>query len=148
MKIILLEDVKALGKKGDVKDVAEGYANNFLFRRGLALPANKGNLNMLENEQRKKEIKEEKLLTEAKAAAAKLSGKAIIINSKCGEGGRLFGSITNGDIADALAKEGYNVDRRKIELKENIKALGNYPVIIKLHGQVQAEISLEVKADK
>lgn len=148
MKVILLQDVKALGKKGDIKEVADGYGNNFLLPKGLALPANKSNLNMLANEQRKKELREEKLLEEAQKAAARLEGTALEILTKSGEGGRLFGSITNGDIAEALAQKGIEVDRRKIELEENIKALGSYQVLIRLHANVQAKIALEVKAEK
>lgn len=148
MKVILLQDVKALGKKGEIKEVAEGYGNNYLLPKGLALPANKSNLNMLENEERKKSLREKSFLDDAQKAAAQLEGQIIEISAKCGEGGRLFGSITNNDIAEALAAKGFDVDKRKIETEESIKSLGSYSVTIKLHSQVQAKISLAVKESK
>lgn len=148
MKVILLQDVKALGKKGEVKEVANGYGQNFLLPRGLALPATKENMNMLEHKQKQMEMKEEKELAKAEEAAKKLEDQTLEMLVKSGEGGRLFGSITNGDIAQALADKGFEVDKRKIELEEGIKAVGSYRVLIKLHSQVQAWINLEVKAEK
>ncbi len=146
MKVILLQDVKALGKKGAVKEVAEGYAHNFLIPKGLVMEATKGNMNMLANENHKREMHEAKLLQEAQAMAAQLKDKVLVMPSKCGEGGRLFGSITNGDVAQALGQQNFHIDKRKIELKETVKAVGRYPVTLRLHPQVQVEVIIDVQA--
>jgi len=148
MKVIFLADVKSKAKKGDVKEVAEGYANNFLFPKGLAMPATANNMAMLENEKRKQAQKAADELAEAKKLAEALVGTGVTVVAKCGDGGRLFGSITNGDVAAALAESGINVDKRKIELSEPIKNLGSYEALLKLHAQVQAKIKLEVVAAK
>lgn len=146
MKVILLQDVKALGKKGEAKEVAEGYANNFLLPRGLAIPATKGNLNMLENELKRKQDKEATALEEAREQAARLEGLTVTVKVKAGESGRLFGSVTNSDIAEALRGRGIELDKRRIELAESIKHTGNFEAIIKLHAKVQASIAVEVEA--
>lgn len=147
MKVILLADVKALGKKGEIKEVAEGYARNFLMPRKLAVIANKENMVMLENEHKKQELKEEKMFSEAKALAEKLHEKALLMPVKTGSAGRLFGSVTNSDVADLLNKQGINVDKRKVEIIEPIKTVGDYKVILKLHAKVQAEFMLQVRSD-
>ena len=146
MKVIFLEDVKAKGKKGDVKEVAEGYANNFLIPRGLAIPATSNNMNMLANEKRKREQQEAQNLADAKALAEKLAGAGVVLRANCGESGRLFGSITNADVAAGLSEQGIHIDKRKVELAEPIKALGEYEVLLRLHAEVQAKVKLEVKA--
>lgn len=146
MKVILLQDIKSLGKKGDVKEVAEGYAHNYLMPKGLVAEANKTNMNMLAHEKEMKATKEARQLAQAQDLAAKLEGSVLSIEAKCGEGGRLFGSVTNGDIAAALAKDGVNIDKRKIEIAEPIKLVGQYEIILHLHGKAKCKIMLDVKA--
>ncbi|HZK24515.1 MAG TPA: 50S ribosomal protein L9 [Oscillospiraceae bacterium] len=146
MKVILAQDVKALGKKGDVKEVAEGYARNYLFPRGLAVEATGGQLKELQQQQQRTAEKQAKVLAEAERKAAKISGMQIEISMRVGENGRLFGSVTSGDLAVALQKKGVKVDKRKIELSEPIKNLGSYPLRIKLHSEVDASLTVKVVA--
>ncbi|ACL22925.1 LSU ribosomal protein L9P [Desulfitobacterium sp. LBE] len=147
MKVILKADVKALGKKGQVYEVSDGYARNFLFPKGLAVEATSGNLNDLASKKANEEKKKEQEKQEAQTLAAKLSSLSIEIHTKSGEGGRLFGSVTNKEIAEALkASHGINLDRRKLELKEPIKALGTFNVQAKLHPEVTAQFQVHVKA--
>lgn len=147
MKVILKADVKSLGKKGQVCEVSDGYARNFLFPKGLALEATSGNLSDLASKKANEEKKKEKEKQEAQALAAKLSSLTVEIITKSGEGGRLFGSVTNKEIAESLkTKYGIEVDRRKLELKEPIKALGTFNVHAKLHPEVNAQFQVQVKA--
>ncbi len=147
MKVILKADVKALGKKGQVYEVSDGYARNFLFPKGLAVEATSGNLNDLASKKANEEKKKEQEKQEAQTLAAKLSSLSVEIHTKSGEGGRLFGSVTNKEIAEALkASHGINLDRRKLELKEPIKALGTFNVQAKLHPEVTAQFQVHVKA--
>lgn len=147
MKVILKADVKALGKKGHVVDVSDGYARNFLFPKGLAIEATAGNLNDLASKKANEERKKEKEKQDAQALAAKLSSISVEVLVKTGEGGRLFGSITNKEIAEALKKAyGIELDKRKLELKEPIKALGTFTVHAKLHPEVSAQLQVHVKA--
>lgn len=146
MKVIFLKDVKGKGKKGEVKNVADGYAQNFLLKQGLAVEANSSNVSSL-NAQKKKE---EKLAAEELADAKKL--KEVIeqltveLSAKSGEGGRLFGSITSKQIADGLQKvHGIKIDKRKIELDDAIRALGYTKVPVKLHTEVTATLNVHVK---
>lgn len=144
MKVILLQDVKSLGKRGDIKEVADGYARNFLFTKGLAQPASQGNINIRDNEIKKKMSKEALLIDAADHAAKKLDGKTFDIYAKAGEAGKLFGSVTSADIAEVLAKQGVNIDKRKIEIPEQIKTLGKFEVILKLYTNISAKIFVEV----
>ena len=144
MKVILLKDVKALGKKGDVKEVADGYARNFLFAKELAVEANAGNINMRNHEVKLQQEREAKMLAEAQKYAGELNGKVVKLYAKCGDAGRLFGSATGGDVAEALAAIGYKIDKKKIELPEPMKALGRYTAILKLYPKVQAKVTVEV----
>ncbi|HHY28388.1 MAG TPA: 50S ribosomal protein L9 [Desulfitobacterium dehalogenans] len=147
MKVILKADVKGLGKKGQVCEASDGYARNFLFPKGLAVEATSGNLNDLASKKANEEKKKEKEKQEAQALATKLSSLSVEIITKSGEGGKLFGSVTNKEIAEALkAKHGIDVDRRKLELKEPIKALGTFNVHAKLHPEVTAQFQVHVKA--
>ncbi|SHN69456.1 50S ribosomal protein L9 [Desulfitobacterium chlororespirans] len=147
MKVILKTDVKALGKKGQVCEVSDGYARNFLFPKGLAVEATSGNLNDLASKKANEEKKKEQEKQEAQTLAAKLSSLSVEIHTKSGEGGRLFGSVTNKEIAEALkTSHGINLDRRKLELKEPIKALGTFNVQAKLHPEVTAQFQVHVKA--
>jgi large subunit ribosomal protein L9 len=145
MKIILLQDVKGTGKKGEILNVAEGFARNYLLPRGLAIEATEKNLKELERQKALEAKKKAEELKNARELAEKLSKVSLTLAVKTGEGGRLFGSINTKDIGDALEKKhGLVVDRRKIELKGAIKSLGTYPVTIKLHPEVAATIQVQV----
>ncbi|MFI5358708.1 MAG: 50S ribosomal protein L9 [Halanaerobiales bacterium] len=144
MKVILKEDVKNLGSKGDIVNVSDGYARNYLFPRGLAEEASKGNIQQLKERQKamQKKMQEEKAA--AKEMASRMEKEKFVIAVKAGEQGRLFGSVTTKDIADAVAKAGYEIDRRKIQLEENIKSLGVHKVKVKLYEDVTADIKIQV----
>lgn len=147
MKVILTQDVKSQGKKGDVINVSDGYANNFLIKKGLAIPATNENMNILKQKNASEEHKRQVELDNAKELKAFLDGKEVVIITKTGEGGKLFGSITSMDIADAVKKNlDTEIDKRKILLKENIKTAGIYEVEIKLHKDVSAKIKVNIKA--
>ena len=145
MKVILLEDVKKLGKKGDLVDVSDGYARNFLFPRNLAKEATEGSLKQLKQVKDAIAKKKQKELEQAKELAKVLSNTTVTLKVKAGEQGKLFGSVTSKDISEALKKQ-YNieVDRRKIELQEPIKSLGSYKVDIKLAPEVDAKLSVKI----
>ena len=137
MKVILLDDVKSVGKKGQAINVAEGYARNFLFPRKLAIEANAANMKELERQQHMKEEKMASELVQAKEMAATLETLEIIVPAKTGGGQKLFGAVTNKDIGDVLEQTyGIILDRRKIEIKGNINTLGEHEVLIRLHGEV------------
>jgi large subunit ribosomal protein L9 len=147
MKVILLSDVKALGKKGDVVDVAEGYGRNFLVPRGLASEASKGALAVAADQRRAHERREAQRLEEAKELATKIEQTPIAVKAKAGGNGKLFGAITSGDVAAAIHNTlAVAVDKHKIEIKSQIKALGSYPVEIKLHKGVVAKTMINVVA--
>ena len=134
MKVILLEDVKNVGKKGQIINAKDGYAINFLFPKNLAIEATDVNLKNLENAKKRKEDKEKKIFEEAKVLEEQLMQKTIVIKTKTGENGKLFGSITTKEIADILEKEhGISIDKKKYDLEEPIKSVGEYYVKIKLH---------------
>lgn len=145
MKVILLEDVKNVGKKGEVVNAKDGYARNFLFPRNLAIEAIPSNLKKLENEKRIQAEKEKELFDEAKKLEDELAKITIVLKSKVGENGKLFGSITNKEIAENLESEkGISIDKRKFELKEAIKSVGEYSVKVKLHPKVVADLKVIV----
>lgn len=145
MKIILIQDVKSLGKKGDVVQVAEGYGNNFLLPKGLGVEASKANLNNIANENAKMENKKKKELERAQDLGKKLEGAEIKISAKSGEGGKLFGSVTNKEISEQIQQQfNVEIDRRKMEIKEVIKSVGIYDGIVKLHPEVQVKIKINV----
>lgn len=146
MKVIFLKDVKGKGKKGEVKEVADGYAHNYLIKNGLAEEATKGNISALKAQQKKAEKVAEQQLEEAKQLKEQLETLTLEIFTKAGDGGRLFGSITNKQIADALKKKDFKIDKRKIELAEPIRALGVTAVPVKLHHEVTATLNVHVKA--
>ncbi len=145
MKVIFIKDVKGQGKKGQVKEVSEGYASNFLLPRGLVRPATEGNVKTLENqaaaEQRRKDNEKE----EAQQLGKKLDELTLTMTAKSGEGGRLFGAITSKQIAETLAStKGITIDKRKIELGEPIRHIGVFQVSVKLHTEVKATLKVEV----
>src|ERR1700678_2974151 len=147
MKVILLSDVKALGKKGDVVDVAEGYARNFLLPRNLVSEANKGALAVHADQKRALERREAQTLADAKELATKIENTPLAVKAKAGGNGKLFGAVTNADVATAIAGAlSVDIDKHKIELTNQIKALGSYPVEIKLHKSVVAKTMVDVVA--
>ncbi len=146
MKVILNADVKGQGKKGQIVNVSDGYARNFLFPKNLAKEATADNLNTarLREEANIARIAREK--EEAKALAQRLAGIKVEVKAKAGAGGRLFGSVTAGDIADALsAQHKIEIDRHKMVLSENIKQFGTYEVKVKLYNEVSGKLSVVVK---
>lgn len=147
MKVILQQEVKKLGKKGDILEVSEGYARNFLLPKSLAITATNTNINAITQQKASEERKVQRQIDEATVMASQLSKVGLTISVKTGDGGRLFGSVTGKDIADALkAQYGVEVDKRKIEIKEAIKGIGAHSVIIRVHPEITAQIQVIVKA--
>ena len=147
MKVILLSDVKTLGKKGQIVEVAEGYGRNFLLPRNLAAEASKGAVAVLAEQNRSKEKRDALALAETKKLAELLESKPVAVRAKAGGNGRLFGTVTNAQIAEAIGEMfSVDVDRHKIEIKSAIKALGSYPVEIKLGKNVVAKTTVTVVA--
>ncbi|MBM7585099.1 large subunit ribosomal protein L9 [Bacillus pakistanensis] len=145
MKVIFLKDVKGKGKKGEVKNVADGYAHNFLIKQGLAVEANHSNVSQLEGQKKKEQKLAQEELEEAKQLKEKLEGLTIEMKAKAGEGGRLFGSITSKQIAETLKKNHkIKIDKRKIEMNDAIRALGYTNVPVKLHSDVTATLKVHV----
>lgn len=146
MKVILLKDVKGTGKAGELKEVSDGYARNFLLKQGAAIEATKENLNDFNQKKAAKEAQDKREEEKAKELAEALKKSGVTIHAKAGDG-RLFGSITSKDIAEQLKKElGFDIDKRKIVLKDPIKELGTTIVELKLHSRVTASLSVQVKA--
>ncbi|HWO53500.1 50S ribosomal protein L9 [Paenibacillus sp. FSL M7-1455] len=144
MKVIFLQDVKGQGKKGQIKDVSEGYASNFLLPRGLARPATEGNMKTLENQNAAEQRRKEQEKIEAQELGKKLEEMTVQLKAKAGEGGRLFGAITSKQIAEALAASGIKIDKRKIELEEPIRHLGVTQMTVKLHPEVKVTLKVQV----
>ncbi len=145
MQIILTEDVKALGKKGELVNVSDGYARNFILPKKLGLEASAKNLNDLKLQKAAEVKKQKELLEEAQTLAKKLESKTIEVKIKAGEGGRTFGSISTKEIASALKTQfGYDVDKKKLQLADPIKNIGTHTVPLKLHPKVTAELKVNV----
>ena len=145
MKIILLEDVKGIGKKGELKEASDGYARNYLFPRKLAKEANAQAMNEFKNAERAKQHKIETEKANAQAAAAQLEGKTVKLTAKAGQGGKLFGSITTKEIAETLRKDfGLDIDKRKLELTGDIKSFGTYECEVKLYAGISAKLFVMV----
>ena len=145
MKVVLLQDVKDLGKKGQLVNASDGYARNFLFPRKLAVEATAGKLKEIEDKKSSEKNKKEKELKAAKELADKLSKTEISFRTKAGENGKLFGSITGKDVADAIkAQQKIEIDKKKIILHDAIKALGTYQVEIKVYPEISAKINIKV----
>lgn len=145
MQVILLEDVKSLGKKGQIVKVNDGYARNYVLPKKLGLEATTKNLNDLKLQKSNEEKLQKELLEEAKALKAKIEEKPVTVTIKAGEGGRTFGSVSTKEISQAAqAQLGFEVDRKKMQLIDPIKALGTYRVPVKLHKEVTAELSVKV----
>lgn len=145
MKVILLQDVKALGKKGEIVNVNDGYARNFILPKKLGLEATGKNLNDLKLQKANEEKVAQQILDEAKELAKKLESGKVELAIKIGEGGRAFGSVSSKEIAVAVNDQmGYDIDKKKIQLKDAIKVLGTHTVPVKLHPKVTAELKVIV----
>lgn len=145
MKIILLEDVKGVGKKGQTINASDGYARNFILPKKLGVEATPANMNTLKLQQKAEEKRKAEELAQARAAAEKLENLTVNIAVKTGEGGKLFGSVTNKEIAAALEKQhGLKIDKKKIVLADQIKMVGERHVEVKLHPQVTAELKIKI----
>ncbi len=148
MKVILRQDVDNLGDRGQIVTVARGYARNFLVPKGLAWEATPGNIRNIELEKRVWEARDLKIVAEVKAFAKQLSAVEITVRKKAGDSDTLYGSVTNSEIAELLAAKGFEVDRRKIQIDEPIKTVGDFDVHVKLHPVVTAQIKLKVIPEK
>lgn len=146
MKIILKENMKNLGAQGDIVTVKDGYANNFLFPRGLAVMATTSNIKMMEENNRQGALKREKMKADALALSEKLKDVKLTIGTKAGSNNKIFGSITPLQVSQALKNAGYEIDRRKIEV-DDIKLLGTYEAIVNLHRDVTVKVGVEVVAE-
>jgi large subunit ribosomal protein L9 len=147
MEVILKEDVAKLGSRGDVVKVAEGYGRNYLLPHKLAIEANTGNKAVIEQMKAASVRRSAKEKTQAEALAKQYDGVSVSFQRRSGETDQLFGSVTSGDIADALAKKGFDVDRRKIQLHEPLKTLGEFTVPIKLHKDVTAHFKVVIEKE-
>jgi large subunit ribosomal protein L9 len=147
MELILREDIEKLGQRGEVVNVAPGYARNFLLPKRLAVVANASNKKIVDQEREAHLRREAKLQSEAADLAKLLSAVTVTITQKAGEEGHLFGSVNPKDIAEALEKQNYTIDRRKIQLADPIKQVGEYKIPVKLHTDVTAEITVIVAAE-
>jgi len=144
MKVILTEEIRGLGTRGDVVTVKDGYARNYLIPKNLAQEASKGNLNAIEHQRRKWALLAQEEKNAAQKAADRVKGVKITVEKRVGEHGHLFGSVTANEIADALAEKGIEVDKRRIELAQPIKNIGVHDVEVRLHRDVTASIQVEV----
>ena len=147
MEIILKEDIVNLGYKNDIVNVKSGYGRNYLIPTGKAIIASPSAKKMLAEELKQRAHKLEKIKKDAEAVAAKLEGVALTIGAKTSSTGTIFGSVTNIQVADALAKAGFEVDRKIIYIKESVKEVGNYKATLKLHKEVSVEVPFEVVSE-
>lgn len=145
MKLILLEDVKSVGKKGELINASEGYARNFLLPKKLAVEATKSNLNDYELKQKAEAKRKQEELAHAQEVAKALNDKVVTIRVKTGENGKLFGSVTNKEVAKEIIKQtGLDFDKKKVSIGDPIKMLGERTAVIKLHPKVTAEVSIKI----
>ena len=146
MKVILLTDVKDIGKKDDICNVSDGYARNFLFLRKWAMEANDNAIRVIERKREAERKREDENRAAAEEIAAKLKNKVVVLKAKCGEKGRLYGSVTGQEVADAI-KAGYDIefDKRKVEIKEPVRQLGDYEVTVRVYPNINAKMILRVK---
>ena len=144
MKVILIDEIRGLGTRGDVVNVKDGYARNYLLPKNLAREATPGNLKSVDQERKKWAMLAQKEKEQAAKAAEAVKGTKIVVSKRVGEGGQLFGSVTANEIADGLAAKGFEVDKRRIELAHPIKTLGVHDVEVRLHKDVSAQIQVEV----
>ena len=147
MKVIFLKDIKGSGKKGEIKEVSDGYANNFLLRQGLAKKVDATALNENRMQKEANDYHKEQERLAALQVKKQLDGKNIVLKIKCGENGKTFGAITSKEIAEALEKNGLVIDKKKIDLKESIKLIGSYKIQVKVYPEITSEFNLEVVAE-
>lgn len=146
MKVILKQDVKGLGKKDEIVNASDGYAKNYLIPRGIAVVASTGNVNEAVNKQKAVAEKKQRELDNAKDFAAKLDGKTVTIKAKAGESGKLFGAISNKDIADAIKSQyKIEIDKKKIVLNDPIKTAGNHEVEIRIYAGVVTKVNVKIE---
>ena len=145
MKVILTADVEPLGKSGELKDVANGYARNYLIPRDLAVPASGGTFRAWQHDIASREEQRKKEREEAEIAATRIGSTTLTMGVKVGDGGKLYGSITAKDIADALARRGIEIDRHKIDLDEPLRQLGTYKIAIRVYQDMTPEVTVEVE---
>jgi large subunit ribosomal protein L9 len=145
VKVILTQDVAKLGKSGEMKTVADGYATNYLIPQKVAVPAAGGAYRAWQHDIASREVKRKREHDEADIAATRIASTTLTMGVKVGEGGKLYGSITSKDIADALARRGIQVDRHKIDLEEPLKSLGTYKVAIKVFSGLAPEVTIVVE---
>lgn len=147
MKIILTRDIDTLGRKGEVLDVKDGYGRNFLIPRGMAVVATASNIRRYEEESNQQALKLEQIRKDAEALANRLNTVRLTFEKLVGEEGRIFGSVTTSDIAEALNSQGYDLDRRKISLSEDIRAVGEYTATVRIDSEFSAGVTVEVIGD-
>ena len=149
MKVILLSDVKGVGKKQEIVNVSDGYARNFLFPKGLAKEATPGAAKEVEKKQAAERAREMERRLTAEKKAASLRGKVITVKAKCGAQGRLYGSVTGAEIAEALKEQhGVEVDKRKIDLSEPIRTVGETDIVVKLYPEISAKMTVRVTGNE
>jgi len=144
MKVVLKEDIKNVGKMGQIVDVADGYARNYLVPRGFAVEANIKNLKSLEHERKIIQEKAKRIKNSSQTLSDKISTMTLVIKAKAGDEGKLFGAVTSMDIAELLKNEGIEMDKKKISLDEPIKRLGSYSVNIKVHPEISTHLNIQV----
>lgn len=147
MKVILMTDVPALGHRGETRDVANGYARNFLLPRKLAVPATPANLKNVEHLKRQRVREEHRALEVAKATATRIEALTLTVAARASDDGRLYGSVSAQDVVEFLEKHKVPVEKRRVQLDEPIKALGDYKVPVRLHGDVTATLTVSVTAE-
>lgn len=149
MKVILLQDVKSLGKAEDIVEVSTGYANNMLFKKNLALEATPSNLNSIKIKKNAEAARAQRELEAAIAMGKEMQNKVFVLPMKCGEGGRLYGAVTNIDVASAIGQAGYKVDKRGVTIPVHIKNVGEFEAEVKLHPKVSTKVTVKVvESDK
>ncbi|MBO4638094.1 MAG: 50S ribosomal protein L9 [Clostridiales bacterium] len=146
MKVILLSDVKGVGKANEVVEVNDGYGRNFLLKKKLAREATADNLNDVKMKTGAKAELERRALEAAKEKASKLEGKSFTLKMKCGEGGKLYGAVTSADVAEEMTKAGFKTEKKQVVIKDTIKSIGTFTVRIKLHPEVSCEVDINVEA--
>jgi len=147
MKVILKDDVRNVGNMGQIVNVADGYARNYLVPRGLAVEANKKNIKSIEHEKRVIQEKAKKIKNSAEELSGRISKLTLVIKANAGEEGKLFGSVTAMDISELLKNEGFEIDKRKISIEEPIKRLGTHTVNVKIHPEITARVTVLVEQE-
>ncbi len=147
MKVVLLKDVKGTGKKGEIKEVSDGFAKNFLFKNGSARVADNSALNENKIQSDAAKYHKQQEILAAKELAKKIEGESVTLQIKCGQNGKTFGSVTSKEIADELAKLGIAIDKKKIDLKDAIKTAGTFSVVAKVYPEISAKFTVVVEAN-